>query len=49
MELIITSALVASGTQAGFQLQALFQSVLTSPVQAISTLPGDALKGTQGL
>jgi hypothetical protein len=45
-----TSELVASGTQAGLQLQALFQSVLTNPVQVILTLPGPGdATGVQGL
>ena len=46
---IIAFVLLTSGTQAGFQLQAVFQSVLTSPVQAILTFPGDAPKGVHGL
>ena len=46
---IIAFKLLTSGTQAGLQLQAVFQSVLNNPVQVIFTLPGDSLKGVHGL
>ncbi len=46
---IITLLFVISGTQAGFQLQALFQSVSNNPVQVIFTLPGDVNSGVHGL
>jgi hypothetical protein len=46
---IFTSPFVASGTHAGNQLQAVFQSVLIRPVQVIFTLPGDETKGVHGL
>ena len=46
---IIALVLLTSGTQAGFQLQAVFQSVLTSPVQVILILPGDEAKGVHSV
>ena len=46
---IITFPLLKFGTQAGFQLQAVFQSVLNKPVQVMFTLPGDETNGVQGL